>query len=126
MDKAAGIPNQFTTTVEQLRDGQTLLELHLAVQKIVGDVLAVGKPGHVTLKIQVAPTKAPGTLLITDEVVVKEPKADREVTVLYADKDHTLSRRDPRQPKLDGLEKPGEVRNFPVAVAVGQEQERTE
>ena len=97
--------NGFLTTLRELRGGETMLDLHREIEKLVGDVRAIEKAGSITLTVKFSLAKGtPNTLLITDEIKVNTPKADREVTILFADDSNRLSRRDPRQPRLPGVE----------------------
>lgn len=97
--------NGFLNALRELRGGETLIDLHREIEKLVGDVRSIEKPGVITLKVTVALAKGSAhTLVVTDEIVVKAPKADREVTILFADDANRLSRRDPRQPRLPGTE----------------------
>lgn len=97
--------NNFLNTLTELRGGETQADLHRELEKLVGAVRSVGKAGELNLKLKVALAKgSTHTLVVTDEVTIKEPKADREITILFADDANKLSRRDPRQPKLPSME----------------------
>ena len=107
VDRQTGeMKETFTTTLRELRGGVALLDLSEALADLVVAVRGSGMKGALLLKITVAPASKGAdnnTLILEDEVIVKRPKAPRGATVLFADNDNILSRRDPRQPELKGL-----------------------
>ena len=114
--------NAFLAALTDLRGGETLAELHHALIQLVGDVRSIGKTGKLTLTLNVALAKgSTATILVTDELKLSEPKPDKEVTIMFADDNNRVSRRDPRQPDLTGLAEPGEVKAFPRRQAVNEE-----
>ena len=112
--------NAFLEALRELRSGESLADLHEALRSLVGHVRSVGKSGTLTLTLSVSLAKgSTHTLVIADELKLKEPKPDREVTFMYADDDNRLSRRDPRQPKLPAMDV-SEVRRFNRPHAVNE------
>lgn len=107
--------NDFLTTLNELQGGATVADLNQALQALVGDVRSIGKPGTLTLTLKVSPKASGSQLIISDEIKLAPPKPDREITIMFADDNNHLTRRDPRQPKLDGLQS-ADVRSFPIAV----------
>lgn len=97
--------NNFLNTLTELRGGETLADLHREIEGLIGSVRSLGKSGELTLKLKFSLAHgSTATLVVTDDVTVKEPKADREITILFADDANRLSRRDPRQPRLPGTD----------------------
>jgi len=94
--------NLFTETLAAMSGGNTELELHHKLKELIGHVRSTAKKGTITLTLTVKPGKGANTaqLVIEDDVIVKMPKMEREITVFFADDNNTLSRNDPRQPKL--------------------------
>jgi hypothetical protein len=91
----------FSETLKDIRDGNLLTELPSQLADLVASILATGKSGSLTLKLNIKVLQ-PGskTLLIQDLVTVTKPEADRATTVVYATEENDLTRRDPRQPAL--------------------------
>lgn len=110
--------NAFMVALRELQAGQTLNDLHHNLVSLVGDVRSLGKPGTLTLTIKVTPKANSQQLVISDDVKVAPPKPERDITILFADDNNRLSRRDPRQPRLSGVE--GEVRPFNRPIAVNE------
>jgi hypothetical protein len=96
--------NAFLSLLDDLRDGDAKSDLHLALTKLVASVRSVGKAGKLTFKLKVKLAKNGGAVVIDDEVDVVEPKPEVESTLLFADDDNVLTRRDPRQPRLPETE----------------------
>jgi hypothetical protein len=93
----------LSTLLGSLRDGMTRVELAEAVHELVSAVRDTGKKASLTLKLTVAPAtniSNDHTLIVTDDIAVTYPKRDKSSTILFADEDNQLTRRDPRQPRL--------------------------
>jgi len=107
VDRGTGeMKETFSTTLRELRGGVALLDLSEALADLVVAVRSTGMKGALMLKISVAPASKGGdndTLILEDEVIVRRPKAQKGATILFADNENILSRRDPRQPELRGL-----------------------
>lgn len=110
--------NVFLSTLQELQAGATLTDLHHALKELVGEVRSIGKKGTLSLTITVAPKQNSAQLVISDEIKVAAPKPDRDITILFADDNNYLSRRDPRQPRLAGVD--ADVRQFARPVAVNE------
>ena len=92
-------------TLKELRHGECVTDLTVALLDLVTAVQASGGKGSVTLTVKVQPfSKADShTLMLTDEIKGKPPKVDRGATILFSDDHGELSRNDPRQPLLPEL-----------------------
>jgi len=101
--------NRFLTVLSELQGGGTANDLHAALAELIAAVQVVGKPGKLVLTLTVTPKSNSPQLLFEDDIKMAPPKPERETTILYADEHGHISRRDPRQPKLEGLT---EVRPF--------------
>lgn len=95
----------FMDCIKEIRGGTLPSELGELLQKLVADVRATGKGGKLTLTLDVKPMKKAGdnTLLIEDDIRIAAPLPDKPGTILYANDENVLSRKDPRQPELGGL-----------------------
>lgn len=95
--------NAFLDMVTELENGGAVTELAQALTGLIADVQLHGRAGTLVLAIKATPKANSPQILISHDIKVTPPKPEREVTILYADKEHRLSRRDPRQPQLKGL-----------------------
>lgn len=93
----------ITEVLMNLRDGGSVEELATQVRNCAAAVTETGKSGKVVLTIDMKPN-GKDAITIVDKVDVKLPKADAAATMFYVTDDAGLSRRDPRQPSMDGLE----------------------
>jgi hypothetical protein len=111
----------FVDTLRDIRQGATVDELTEHLRAIVTRVAEIGGTGELTVKLKVKRfSKGEGnTLVITDDVKVKLPLAEKGATILFATADGDLQRNDPRQPKLTGLDGGGRatVAQHPAAAA---------
>jgi len=97
----------FFDTLKDIRDGAVLGEAQAAMRELVEAVLASNKPGKLQLTITVKPTSKgqnDRTLLVTDDLKLITPRAERGTTVFFATDTAELSRRDPRQPRLPTMQ----------------------
>ncbi|WP_404285408.1 hypothetical protein [Glutamicibacter arilaitensis] len=85
--------------------GRTHDELTETLHELIEQVTETGKAGSVTLTIKVEPDKkAEGVYRISDNVTTKIPQHDRPSRIYYKDKAGNLSRNDPNQEALAGLQ----------------------
>lgn len=92
----------FGELLRELRSGRAEQELDDALKVLVQQVGVVGKGGTLTLALKVAPNDE-GSVSVEYGVRVKLPEAARGKTIFFADSEHRLSRRDPRQMSLADL-----------------------
>ncbi len=105
---------------QSLRGGTMMVDMADALTSAVAAVRDTGKKAVLTLEIVVAPatnTKN-NALVFSDDIKVKFPKPDRDQTIMFANDNLVLSRRDSSQPNLivdnDELVR-GDVRVFTPA-----------
>ena len=118
-------PTTFQAVLDELRAGEAVRELYGKLVGLVGEVRVMGKPGELILKLKVIPPRQPGSasMAIIDEITVKSPKAQPEATTFFADDKNQLSRRDPRQPKLEGIAEVRSIRALPEDAQTGEARE---
>ena len=86
--------------IQRLGGGHALEELAEALAEVAAEVVATGKPGRVTLVLEVA-TETPGTplVLIRETLTRTLPKKAARGAMFFA-RDGELYREDPYQPRL--------------------------
>lgn len=89
----------FHEWAKDLRHGEASEEWAEALAEVVTAVRNTGKPGTLTIVLEVEPGGR--TVKITDRVKRKLPEFDREKAIYFADDDGGLHRRDPNQGVLD-------------------------
>lgn len=102
----------FLDALLMMQDGGLVPDLNHDLTALIGNVRSQGKKGSLTVVLEVKPKGNGSQVIVTADVKLKNPRVDRENTVLYADDNNKLSRRDPRQPVLPM----GEVTTFPSSV----------
>lgn len=103
MAQAVKQPNTghgFLDALLMMQDGGLVPDLNHDLMALIGNVRSHGKKGSLTVVLEVKPKGNGSQVIVTADVKLKNPRADRENTVLYADDNNRLSRRDPRQPSL--------------------------
>jgi hypothetical protein len=104
--------NRFLAAVESCADGDFLVDLDAHVKELVAAIASTGKRGTLTVTIAMQPTKKSGLVELSARASLKLPSVEPSSTFLYANEDdYSLSREDPRQPKLPGVG-PAEVKSF--------------
>lgn len=92
------------TATDQLRDirgGLMVDELTEELAAVVNAVLATGKKGTVTLKLNIDPaSKGDAVVTIIDEIKSTIPKEKKAGTLMFALPSGSLQRQDPRQTEL--------------------------
>jgi hypothetical protein len=91
-------PDSFAAFLVQTNKGRTERELSEAMQKLVTAVEETGKPGTLTLRIDIKPqANTDGVVTVTDRVTVKAPQLERPNSIFFITKNAGLSRSDPNQ-----------------------------
>lgn len=96
---------QFLDTLRDIRQGAVIDELGEELAELVQAVRETGRRGELTFTLTVRPASKGNVdvLALEDSVKVKRPKPERGTSIVYAQPDGSLSRRDPRQPEMTGL-----------------------
>ena len=96
----------FLQMLKELHNGAFDADAAAKLKEVVGAVRATGKTGKLTLTITVKPaTKGDSNALVLgDAMKVTLPQLSAGETVFFATNEDALSRRDPRQPELKGLQ----------------------
>lgn len=90
----------FSDTLRDLRYGETLDELSEALNALVAQCMASGKPGELRLTLKLKPSTS-GAMEITDVVTLTPPKPTRGSSLFFATPENNLTRNNPRQTDLD-------------------------
>jgi hypothetical protein len=90
----------FAAVLQEQRQGGLHSELSELLAEVVHAVETHGKPGALTVTLQIKPAEMPGAIIVLDDVKAKVPEADKGGSLFYPDDRGNLSRRDPRQPEL--------------------------
>lgn len=103
--KGDGTMSEFVGTLRELRRGGLLSDCEAHLTDLVMAVRETGRPGAIVLTLKIAPASKGNveTVLVTDDVKVKRPRAELGATIFFATTGNTLRRNDPRQPELSGL-----------------------
>lgn len=91
-------------TLRDLRDGRFLDDLSGEMNDLVRQVRTTDKPGKLTIEIDIKPNNGDASsVTVSDTIKVTPPKLKR-ATLFFTTNESNLSRRDPRQPEIPGLE----------------------
>lgn len=97
----------ITDVLGDLRSG-SLDELTARMPELVQSVLATGKKGTVTIKLDVKPSKTDDYAVeLTESVKINEPQPDAAPTLMFAGSNGALTKVDPRSRQLPGMEVDG-------------------
>lgn len=92
-------PRPFATFLIEHAKGRSHDELSEKLRDVVEAVIDTGKPGSLTCKVSIKPTKQEGTVEVTVEAVAKTPTVPAS-SIFFATDDYDLVRSDPRQTSL--------------------------
>lgn len=99
-DSTPPIDGTALTVLQNTRRGEILSDLSSAIRQVAGAVTLVGKPGKVTLILNITPSQVDGALVVSDDINVKIPKAPKSASQFYTDGEGNLFRNDPKQQEL--------------------------
>lgn len=97
-------PLTLTDILMSMREGGAVEEIQAALKQVTNAVICTGKKGKAVLEIHVSPNGKTG-VMVKDSIKVTIPEADKEDTLYYVTEDGGFSRRDPRQPSFESLER---------------------
>lgn len=91
----------FTDVVNQIRKGAVSEELNKALLAVNEAVIATGKKGELTLKLEVKPMKGNrAQVTVVASINTKTPKEDLPEGIFFLTNDGDLVRNDPEQKEL--------------------------
>lgn len=91
----------YLAILGDVRGGAVVSEASDEIAKIVEAAIASGKAGSITIKLAITPHGAgQNGFFIQDTITAVLPKMPKDRTVMFADAEGNLQRRDPRQPDL--------------------------
>ncbi|SLJ40881.1 Uncharacterised protein [Mycobacteroides abscessus subsp. abscessus] len=94
----------FADFLRELQKGRVHDELSDALKDVVAAVRATGKAGSLTLKLSVSEQANTSMLVIKDDVTVKAPQADRQVSLWFVDRQGNVTRTDPAQLQFESMQ----------------------
>jgi len=92
--------NSFTELIAQAGGGQLQADLTEAVKEIVRAIRDTGKPGKLTLTIDIKPNNH-GSVILLSKIVKKIPEHSSPQSIFFALDDGSLSRSDPNQIEMN-------------------------
>jgi hypothetical protein len=105
-----------TDQLRDIRGGEMVEELTENLAQVVNAVLATGKKGSLTLKLNVDPaSKGDAVVTITDDIKVTIPREKKAGTLMFALPSGSLQRQDPRQTELNLSAAPKPENTQPLA-----------
>ncbi|TDZ94758.1 hypothetical protein [Mycobacteroides salmoniphilum] len=93
----------FADFLRELQKGRVHDELSEGLREVVAAVRATGKAGSLTLKLSVSEQANTSMLVIKDDVNVKAPQADRQVSLWFVDREGNVTRTDPAQLQFESM-----------------------
>lgn len=90
----------FAAWLHEHNKGRTHDELGVALRDVAAAVKDTGKPGRLTLTIEIRPSKAEGAVTVTDKISTKIPALERPASIFYLDDADNLVRNDPHQTSI--------------------------
>lgn len=93
----------MTEFLMKVREGGAVEELRQAVEDCTRAVNVTGKPGKVTLTMEIKPN-GNTAVFVKDTIAAKLPEPNKEDTLFYVTDDGGLSRRNPSQLRMGDLE----------------------
>lgn len=94
----------FADWLREQRTGSLHNELSEAMQEVSAAVIQHRKKGKIVISIDVGPMNNGTMVVVTDEVKLTIPTADRGAAYFYLDADDNLRREDPNQLKFESLQ----------------------
>ena len=96
---------RFADILAQCDKGKGEINASQKLVELISDIRAFGKSGSITVKLDFAPIEGDANQLSTKcEISVKAPKAQAKSTLFYSTEKGLLTREDPRQLALRGVD----------------------
>lgn len=92
----------FESMLRDLRQGEASCDINRALEDLTRRCQDTGKSGTLTLTVTINP-KGNGRCLIDDKISTKAPVTHQESTLFFIGAEGELSRRDPKQLRLEDL-----------------------
>jgi len=89
-----------------LRSGRVDEELSQRLVDVLGDVARYGKPGSLTLTLNIVPDIADNAIHVTAAIRGKKPEPPQGATMFYLDRNKNPVREDPNQMSFDDITQP--------------------
>lgn len=103
-EKTEPTPTPLGAVLHQHRNAGLHNELGEQLAAITAAVIEFQKKGTLSVKLTISPAKDDGSaVIIEDDWEAKVPRATPLPSRFFSDRHGTLSRRDPRQPEIEGL-----------------------
>lgn len=97
-------PPSFASFLLATNKGRTEVELSRQLRQLVVAVNETGKPGKLTLVVDIKPqANTDGVVTVTERVAIKAPALDRPASIFFITDASGLSRTDPRQLTFDNI-----------------------
>jgi len=98
-DEEAVDVRPFADVLRELSGGQAHHDLSRRLHELTDAVRSTGRPGKLSLVIEVKPISGTDgkNVTVTDQVTAKIPQAERPKTIFFVTQDGQLSRQDPGQ-----------------------------
>ena len=94
-------PNSFLATLQRHRGGALLAEASNHLAALVSAVHATGKPGSVTIRLDVRPaTRGHSAVVLKDKIAPTLPAIEAEESFWFATEQGALMKDDPNQKNL--------------------------
>lgn len=87
----------INSLIDNVARGNFKDEVNKSLQGLVADIATTGRPGKISLEINIRPNRNTGTVEVSGEVKVKAPKAQVPASIFFIGPDNNLSRYDSRQ-----------------------------
>lgn len=91
----------FAQFLHEYREGALSGELGEALNQLTQAVVETDKVGKLTVTLTVRPAaRRADMVIVSDEIKLAAPQADREQALFFVDANANLTRRNPNQPEL--------------------------
>jgi hypothetical protein len=101
----------FTDVLRDIRRGRVVDAASVELAAVTRAVMATGKPGSVTVTIEIKPqSKHDNALIVSAKVNAKEPHEELPAGIFFASAEGDLLREDPTQQRMFADAETGEIR----------------